>query len=141
MADFAEALGASKGASTLLVLFIPSRDRMDQPIDQDYWVEETLKALGVMFGGATAFPRGKGVWRDEAQGGKLLFDAPVVIQCYTSEQAIESQAADLRLFLHRMGREARQGAIGLVIDRDYLEIDFPLDRPRSRPRSTGKKPR
>jgi hypothetical protein len=26
-----------------------------------------------------------------------------------------------------MGREAKQGAIGLVIDRDYLEIGFPLE--------------
>ena len=35
----------------------------------------------------------------------------------------------MREFLHRMGREARQGAIGLVIDRDYLEIGFPLEEP------------
>jgi hypothetical protein len=28
---------------------------------------------------------------------------------------------------HRMGRDAHQGAIGLVIDRDYLEIGFPLE--------------
>jgi hypothetical protein len=127
MPDFAKALGASKGASTLLVLFIPSRDRTDQAIEQGYWVEEALQVLGTLFGGATAFPQGKGVWRDDAQGGKLLFDEPVVIQCYTSEQAIERQADALRDFLHRMGREARQGAIGLVIDRDYLEIGFPLE--------------
>jgi hypothetical protein len=25
-----------------------------------------------------------------------------------------------------MGTEAKQGAVGLVIDRDYLEIGFPL---------------
>jgi hypothetical protein len=36
MADFAKALGASKAASTLLVLFIPSKDRADEPIDQGY---------------------------------------------------------------------------------------------------------
>lgn len=107
MADFAKALGASKGASTLLVLFIPSRDRTDEAIDQGYWVDEALKTLGMLFGGATAFPQGKRVWRDDAQGGKLLFDEPVIIQCYASEQAIESRTADLRRFLHRMGREAR----------------------------------
>jgi hypothetical protein len=73
----------------------------------------------------TAFPQGQGVWRDDAQGGKLLFDEPVVIQCYTSEQALEQQTSPLRDFLHRMGREARQGAVGLVIDRDFLEIGFP----------------
>lgn len=112
MPDFAGALGATKGASTLLVLFIPSKDRRDHPIDQAYWVGEALNALGSLFGGATAFPQGKGVWRDDAQGGKLLFDEPVVIQCYTSEQAIADRAAELKAFLHRMGREARQGRSG-----------------------------
>jgi hypothetical protein len=136
MPDFAGALGASKAASTLLVLFIPSKDRNDQPIDQGHWVAEALGVLGTLFGGATAFPQGKGVWRDDAQGGKLLFDEPVVIQCYTSELALEQQAAALRDFLHRMGREARQGAVGLVIDRDYLEIGFPLEQstPPARPK-------
>src|SRR5438270_10162262 len=127
MPDYAALLGASKAASTLLVLFVPSNDRYDEPIDQDYWVEEALKVLGECFGGATAFPQGRGVWRDDAQGGKLLLDEPVVIQCYTSEVAIEQQAARLRSFLARMGTEARQGAVGLVIDRDYLEIQFPLE--------------
>jgi hypothetical protein len=119
-------LGASQSASTLLVLFIPSRNRHDRPIDQEYWLTEALTVLGQLFGGATAFPQGRGVWRDDAQGGTLLLDEPVVIQCYTSEAALEQQAESLRRFLERMGSEARQGAVGLVIDREYLEIRFPL---------------
>ena len=59
MPDFASALGASKSASTLLVLFIPSKDRSDQAIDQAYWVEQALTVLGTLFGGATAFPQSK----------------------------------------------------------------------------------
>jgi hypothetical protein len=90
-------------------------------------VEEALNALGTLFGGATAFPKGRGIWRDDAQGGKLLFDEPVVIQCYTSEQLIEQQMPALRDFLYRMRREARQGAVGLVINDDYFEIGFPLE--------------
>jgi hypothetical protein len=129
--DFAHRLGASKAASTLLVFFIPSRDRADEPIDQDFWVGDALAVFGRLFGGATAFPRGRGVWRDDAQGGRLLFDEPVVIQCYTSLEVLDQRADDLKEFLYRMGREARQGAIGLVIDRDYLEIGFPLARPAS----------
>src|SRR5262245_25902688 len=129
MADIAHQVGARKAASTLLVLFIPSRDRADEPIDQDYWVSEALAVLGGLFGGATAFPQGRGVWRDDAQGGRLLFDEPVVIQCYTSVEALDQRADDLKAFLYRMGREARQGAIGLVIDRDYLEISFRLEQP------------
>ena len=70
------------------------------------------------------------MWRDDAQGGKLHFDEPVVVQCYTSADLIEQQADKFREFLIRMGTEAKQGAVGLVIDRDYLELRFPLsDQP------------
>jgi hypothetical protein len=141
MPDFAGVLGATKAASALLVLFIPSKDRSDQPIDQRFSVEEALRTLGTLFGGATAFPQGRGIWRDDAQGGKLLFDEPVVIQCYTSAHLLEQNMEALREFLHRMGREARQGAIGLVIDDDYLEIGFPLEEPPAPRRPTGKKRR
>jgi hypothetical protein len=55
-----------------------------------------------------------------------MFDEPVVLQCYTSEQAIERQAK-LREFSNRTSRKAKPGAIGLVIDRDYLEIGFSLE--------------
>ena len=81
MIDAGSVFGATKSASTLLVLFIPSHDRFDRPIDQAHWVQESLSVLGTPFGGATAFPQGRGVWRDDAQGGKLLFDTPVIIQC------------------------------------------------------------
>jgi PII-like signaling protein len=141
MPEFAKRLGASKGAATLLVLFIPSRDRWDEAIDQSHWVDESLEALAKLFGGATAYPQGKGVWRDDAQGGKLLFDEPVVIQCYTSEEAIERRVDELKEFLHRMGREAKQGAIGLVIDREYLEIGFPREATKPPRQPKGKKRR
>lgn len=141
MPDFARGLGASKTASTLLVLYIPSKDRFNRPIDQERWVNEALRVLGTLFGGATAFPQGKGIWRDDARGGKLLLDEPVVIQCYTREAALEEQAPALREFLHRMGREAQQGAVGLVIDRDYLEIGFPLTELSPQPRPARRRRR
>jgi hypothetical protein len=50
----------------------------------------------------------------------------VLIQCYTSEKALEEHATALREFLVEMGTETRQGAVGFVIDRDYFEIGFPL---------------
>ena len=128
MADWQEVLQAQGCASTVLVLFIPSVDRFEEPIDQEYWVTETLAVLGRLFGGATAFPQGRGVWRDDERGGQLVLDAPVIVQCYTAKQVLEENAADLRAFLTRLGTEGRQGAVGLVIDRDYLEIRFPLRR-------------
>jgi hypothetical protein len=126
MPEFTNLFGASRTASTLLVLFIPSKDRHGRPIDQDRWVREALGVLGEHFRGATAFPKGLGVWRDDDQGGKLLFDEPVVIQCYTSEEVLLEHAKTLKKFLERLGKETRQGAVGLVIDQEYLEIRFKL---------------
>lgn len=125
--ELAKELGAETGSATLLVLFIPSVDRFDQPIEQATWVDRALEFLGAAFGGATAFPKAKGVWRDDARSGELVFDEPVIINCYTSQNAIEEHVGELRNFLFKMGTETRQGAVGLVIDRDYLEIGFPLE--------------
>jgi hypothetical protein len=54
MTDWRGELGAQKSAATILVLFIPSVDRLEEPIDQDLWVTEALSVLGKNFGGATA---------------------------------------------------------------------------------------
>ena len=45
MAVHAALLGPSKAQSTLLVLFIPSRDRFDQPIDQAIWPESVDSSI------------------------------------------------------------------------------------------------
>jgi hypothetical protein len=126
--DWGKRFAADKAEGTVLVLFVPSVDRREEPIDQEYWETESLTVLGSLFGGATAFPQGRGVWRDDERGGRLVFDAPVIVQCYTRFEAIDERADDLRSFLVRMGEETRQGAVGFVIDRTYLEIKFPDER-------------
>ena len=69
-------------------------------------------------------PRAKGVWRDDERGGALVFDQPVVIHCYTSPEEIEDakNLAALAAFCRRMGRETRQGEVGLIISDEYLAI-------------------
>ena len=126
MAGWIGTFRADKTATTILVLFIPSVDRFEAPIDQDYWVSEALAVCGRWLGGATAFPQGRGVWRDDAREGLLVYDAPVIIQSYTTEPTLEEHASELHSFLLRLGEEGRQGAVGFVIDRHYLEIRFPL---------------
>jgi hypothetical protein len=75
----------------LLVLFIPSKDRRNEPVEHRYCVKETLTVLGTLFGEATAFPRSEGIWHDDAQGSNLLFEKPLVIQYYTSEHSINEK--------------------------------------------------
>jgi hypothetical protein len=120
-------LHASRKA-VLVVLFVPSVERDGTtPIDQAYWVEAALDTFGHLFGGATAFPRAKGVWRDDERGGVLVKDEPVVIHCYTTPADVSDSArlGQLGEFCRRMGREAHQGEIGLVIGDEYLAFrDF-----------------
>jgi hypothetical protein len=107
--------------------FIPSVDREETVIEQEGWVTASLKMLGTYFRGGTAFPQGRGVWRDDARGGRLVFDEPTVVQCYTKEALVDEHLEVLRDFLFLdslflMGRATNQGAVGIVIDREYYEI-------------------
>ena len=76
-----------------------------------------LDMFGRVFGGATAYPKAKGIWRDDERKGALVKDEPVVVHCYTTPADIENVAnlAELGSFGRRMGRAAHQGEIGLVV--------------------------
>jgi hypothetical protein len=121
-------LSGSGRKRLLVVLFIPSVERDGiSSIDQPFWVEAALEMFGRVFGGATAFPRAKGVWRDDERGGTLVKDEPVVIHCYTTRADIENgrNLAALGDFCRKLGREARQGEVGLVVGDEYFAIrDF-----------------
>ena len=114
--------------AVLVVLFVPSVERDGvTAINQEFWVDAALEMLGQLFGGATAFPRAKGVWRDDEKGGVLVKDQPVVLHCYTTPADVADPDRLRRLgdFCRRMGREAHQGEIGLVIGDEYLAFrDF-----------------
>ncbi len=105
----APGLQASRKA-ILVVLFVPSVERDGTTaIDQEYWVESALATFGQLFGGATAFPRAKGVWRDDERGGVLVKDEPVVIHCYltAADLADTSRLNQLGSFCRRMGPSVR----------------------------------
>ena len=124
MREIHQALGAGPPAGTIQVtVFIPSVDREQQPIAQEAWAEECLTVLGRIFRGATAFPPGRGVWRDDAQGGRLVFDDTVLITSYVDPDALSDEAlAEVRHFLHRLGRQGNQGEVGVVIGGSYYGI-------------------
>jgi hypothetical protein len=109
----------------LIVLFVPSVERDGVTlIDQNGWVDAALDMLGNIFGGATAYPKARGVWRDDERSGTLVKDEPVVIHCYTTPADVHNakNLAELGRFCRRMGREANQGEIGLVVGDEYFAI-------------------
>lgn len=118
-------LSGNRRKRLLVVLFVPSVERDGvTPIDQDRWVDEALELFGRVFGGATAYPKAKGIWRDDERNGALVKDNPVVLHCYMEPEAIEhpGNQAQLGAFCRRMGREGNQGEVGLMIGDEYLAI-------------------
>ncbi len=107
-----------------MTLFVPSVDRHGEPIDQAYWTEQALAMFGRLFRGATAFPPGRGVWRNDERGGELVYDDTQMVTSYVASGAFDDDETVKRLreFLYRMGREANQGEIGIVIDGTYFGI-------------------
>jgi hypothetical protein len=85
--------------AVLVVLFVPSVERDGRtPIDQGRWVDLSLNK-----------------------------DEPVVVHCYTTPADIQDSAnlGQLGRFCRKLGREARQGEVGLVIGDEYFAIrDF-----------------
>lgn len=111
-------------------MFIPSKDREGRAIAQDVWVERSLELLGRLFRGATAFPPGRGVWRDDESGGKLLHEISVMVVSYSNpEDHTDAGVRELRKFLHQFGVEANQGEVGVVVGGKYFGISR-YDRPQ-----------
>src|SRR5438876_9272464 len=130
MAEVGELLQADRNEATLLVLFIRSADRAGEPLgkkEQKRWVRDALRLLGRALGGATAFPRGWGVWRDDAQGGRLVWDRPILIQCFTNEEALREHSNAVREFMIDLGTKTKQGAVACVLDNTMYQIRFPLE--------------
>ena len=79
-----------------------------------------LSVVGQFFRGGTAFPPGKGVWRDDLRGGQLLFETTVMVLSFADPNDLtEFALLELKAFLMRLGRETNQGEVGVVIDGIY----------------------
>jgi hypothetical protein len=81
--------------------------------------------FGRVFGGATAYPKATGIWRDDERGGGRS-SGTSRWSCIATPTPSDIQDADnlseLGRFCRRMGRETQQGEIGLVVGDEYFAI-------------------
>lgn len=118
----AELLGAAKPKDAWVMVYIPSEDRDEKPIDHEYWRIEAVRLMSKLFGGATSV-RGVGGWLDRERGGKVKEEENSMVFSFMDEEDWnEENIPVLKDFLYRMGRETRQGAVGIVVMGEYLEI-------------------
>ncbi len=108
----------------LVILFIPSHDRDEKELKtRDLWADAALNLFADLFGGATAFDTYAGIYRDKVRG-RYLKDKPVLVESYTEIERVRNLAVlnDLVSFMKRMGKEAKQAAVAVVINNVFHEI-------------------
>jgi len=104
----------------LFVLFIPSNDKDGDPLpngqDQQLWATAAGDMLTRIFGGATMMPPAKGKWLNE-ETNKIISEEVVLVHSYArgKDAADDKKIATLATFLHRMGKETKQGEVAVVI--------------------------
>ena len=107
------------GGTVPIVVFLPSHDRLGEPIDQPRWRDEWLGLLAEHFRGATAFPPGRGVWRDDRTGSLLFEDTAVLFTIASPEDVTSRSMVALGDMARRFGRESNQGEVGLWVNGVY----------------------
>ena len=111
MPDLADLLGSDEaGSAETLTLYIPSCDRDGTPFDTAPWVEEALRLLSTIGGGATAMPPADGAWLNPASG-QLVREPVVLVYTFVRPEAFEAKVGEVREFLHRLGRNTGQGEV------------------------------
>lgn len=104
------------------MVFVPSQERDGADLDHDYWLGQALMVMTGLFGGATATPC-EGAWRDDDRSGRIKREKISTVESFMARSLWNSKTVnELATFLHRMGREARQGEIGLLVDHEYFPI-------------------
>jgi hypothetical protein len=120
--DLSEALGAGGGVSVqCLTLYIPDRDDQGNAVvDQRRWVLEAAELLARIGGGVTIMPPVEGGWVNDS--GEIVWERPVLAYTFIRPAPFRKLLPDLREFLHRLGRETRQGEVALEFDGRFYRI-------------------
>lgn len=104
----------------LFVLFIPSKDKDGNPLprgeDQQMWANAAGDLLTKLFNGSTQMPPAKGKWLND-ETNEIITEEIVLVHSYAHVDRAndESRLKSLAEFLHRMGKNTKQGEIAVVI--------------------------
>lgn len=120
--DLASAFGAY-ALGQRFAIYVPNKDAHGQPVAQARWVDEGLRLLSAISGGASAMPPIQGAWLNPATQ-QLIIEEPIVIYSYIAPEVFTNQLPALREFIHRLGRETGQGQMAFEFDGTFYLIDI-----------------
>ncbi len=105
-----------------LLIFVPEGKRRVStlPIDlHDRWVGMMLHLLSVLFGGATAYGRGVGAWKEpRALGARIHFDRVTVIESWIDPGTRNLKGAHDQVVqvLREMCRDLHEQVVASMMD-------------------------
>jgi len=120
--DLSAEVGADGRVSVqCLTLYIPERDRDGRVLrDQRRWVLEGADLLAHIGGGVTIMPPVEGGWLNEA--GEIVWENPILIYTFIRPSEFLNLLPNLRAFLHKLGRDTRQGEVAFEFDSQFYRI-------------------
>ena len=90
--DLAKFMGAEPSAIQRLTLYIPSQDRTGKSFDAKPWVDEALKLLSRIGGGATVLPPVDGAWIDP-ESRALITEKVRLVYTFIRPEGFEANVA------------------------------------------------
>lgn len=102
-------------------VFIPSETRDQEPIDHEMWPHEAIAVMSKLFGGATAV-ESLGGWLDPDSNQVKSERVSLVFSMISANEWNGTTVVELRRFLHKLGREAKQGEVAILVMNQLLRI-------------------
>src|SRR5207302_1837908 len=106
--NIAEAFGAADGREQRFAVYIPNKDKDGNPVEQEKWIDKTLRLLSEICGGATAMPPIRGAWLNE-ESGTLVVEEPVLVYTFIDPDEFANRMQEVVHLVHEIGKETRQG--------------------------------
>jgi len=107
-----ELFGASEAISVQqLSVYLPNCDKAGSEIedeDMSIWIEEALRILSKIGGGASAVRDVLGAWLNP-DNGELIREHTTIVYTYVDPEKLVDHVADLRAFIHQFGCDTNQG--------------------------------
>lgn len=121
--DIAQYFGATPGVSTqTLAIYLPDRDKDGNRIRKyRTWVKEGQLVLARIGGGSTATSPRDGIWINP-DDDSIVSEKTTMIYTYFSPRLFKEKVRHVRNFIHRFGRDTRQGEIVFEFDNEMYRI-------------------
>ena len=99
-------------------IYVPSTMAVDIAIDSSIWIDETLKYLSEIFGGATS-SKALGAWLTNS--GSLVKEEVTLVFSYATQEQLNSNIDKIYDYCLRIKYSMKQEAIALEINNElYL---------------------